>query len=81
MAGFFPQFAFPFPPSILSTLFLKFFPYLAMSSVPFTVTLPTNALQFEEVWGMESKDFYGGSNAMVRMVKCSWIVMSLPSHL
>jgi len=40
IVGFFPQFAFPFPPSILSSSLLKVLPLSTMSPSSVTVTLP-----------------------------------------
>jgi len=34
-----------------------------------TVTLTFPAPSYEEVWGMDNKDFYDGSNELVRVVK------------
>jgi len=60
-----------------SDLFLSSSPIDTMSSTPFTITIPTSFLQYEEVWGMDNKDFYDGSDALVCMVKCSWICHEL----
>jgi len=55
MAGFFPQFAFPFPPINQSLLFLKFFPSTTM---PINLVFPTPSASYNEVWGMDNQDFY-----------------------
>jgi len=73
MDGFFLQFAFPFPPSILPSSLLKVLPLLVMSTPIDTVLLSAQNYQYEEVWGMDNKDFYKGSDELVRVVKCSGI--------
>jgi len=40
-----------------------------MSAPTVTITLPTPNHEYEEVWGMDNKDFYDGSDDLVRVVK------------
>jgi len=67
MAGFFLQFTFPFPPSNLLSSLLKFFPMLSQPTI--TLTFPAPNYEYEEVWGMDNKDFYDGSARLVHVVK------------
>jgi len=72
----FPSSLFPSPINHLRSL-LKALPPHIMSLTPFTITIPTNTLQYEEVWGIDNKDFYDGLDALVHVVKCSWICHEL----
>jgi len=75
MAGFFPQFAFPFPPSIIhSSSLLKVLPLsptMSAPSVNINLSLPIIMGSQDEVWGHDSVDFFDGSDPLVRVVKRS----------
>jgi len=74
MADFLPQFAFPFPPSIIRSSLLKVLPpSTAMStpSVNINLSLPIIMGSQDEVWGHDSVDFFDGSDPLVRVVKRS----------
>jgi len=84
MAGFFPQFAFPFPPSIVFSSLLKVLP-LSYTMTPPTVnvniSLPCTIGVQDEVWGMDNSDFYDGSDPLVRVVKRSGDVSCADPHV
>jgi len=73
MGSFFLQFAFPFPPSIFPSSLLKVLPLSTMLTPNDSILLSAQNYQYEEVWGMDNKDFYEGSNELVHVVKCSGI--------
>ena len=52
-----------------------------MSTLSDTVLLSAMNYQYEEVWGMDNKDFYDGFNDLVRVVKRSRIILCLTSCL
>jgi len=79
MAGFFPQFAFPFPPHQSSAPpLLKVLPSTTMSAptVNVNLSLPIVMGQQDEVWGHDSVDFFDGSDPLVRVVKRSRFIES-----